>query len=83
MIGLRLHRVNEKTITFCFCARFPAHFHLCLPQDDRYDIHPLYRQLMFALLTSHTYALKCVLPRYIAHCIDSLEAAVLPSRVTV
>ena len=83
MIGLRLHRVNEKPVTVCFCARFPVNIRLCLPQDDRYDVDPLSFLLSFALLTSHTYALKCVLPGYIAHCGDSLKAAALRSGVTV
>ena len=75
MIGLHLHRVNEKPVTVCFCARFPVHIRLCLRQDDRYDVESLSRQLAFALLTSHTYALKCVLPGYIAHCGDGPDAA--------
>ena len=83
MIGLRLHRVNEKSVALCFCARFSARYRLCLLQDDRYDGNSPGHQMVFAKLTYHTYALKCVVLAYIAYWGDSLEPVILRSRVTV
>ena len=82
MIALRPHRVNGRPVSSRFCVRLPSHFRLFLRQDDRYDAYPLVGQDMFSMLTSHTYALKCVVSAYIAHWGDSLKPATLRSRVT-